>query len=60
LAQQVARAYRRVLDELRGQVLAGDLREGERLPSVRAITERFGVTTGTAARAIAELRAEDW
>lgn len=58
MAEQVARAYRRVLDELRGQILAGDLREGERLPSVRAITERFGVTTGTAARAIAELRAE--
>jgi GntR family transcriptional regulator len=51
-------AYRRVVDALRAQVLAGELVEGARLPSVREITQRYGVTTGTAARAIAELRAE--
>lgn len=51
-------AYRRVLEALRAQILAGELREGERLPPVRELCAQYDVTTGTAARAIAELAAE--
>lgn len=51
-------AYRRVVDGLRQRILSGELQEGDRLPSVRDITSAYQVTTGTAARAIAELRGE--
>lgn len=51
-------AYRRVLDQLRARILAGDLAPGAKLPSVRELSDRYGIPTGTAARVIAELRAE--
>lgn len=53
-------AYRRVLDDLRSRILAGELGEGDRLPSVRKLVEQHGVPTGTVARAIAELRAQGY
>jgi len=56
--EQKTPAYRRVLEELRNLILTGELREGDRIPSVREITARYGVPSGTAARVIAELRAE--
>jgi GntR family transcriptional regulator len=53
-----AQQYRRVADELRDSILSGELPEGERLPSIREISQQHGVTTGTAARAINALRSE--
>jgi GntR family transcriptional regulator len=54
----VEREYRRVADALRDQILSGELGEGDRLPSIRQLVMRHGVTAGTAARAVAALRAE--
>lgn len=56
--EQKTPAYRRVLEDLRDLILTGKLREGDRIPSAREITARYGVPSETAARAIAELRAE--
>lgn len=52
------REYRRVAEALRDQILSGQLAEGDRVPSIRQLVMRYDVTTGTAARAIAALRAE--
>jgi len=51
-------AYRRILGELRSRILSGDLPPGAKLPSVRELAQQYGVPNGTAARAVAELRAE--
>ena len=51
-------AYRRVVEALRHRILSGELAEGDRIPSARTIVDEYRVTNGTAARAIAELRAE--
>jgi GntR family transcriptional regulator len=51
-------AYRHVVNDLRALILSGELSPGARLPSVREIAERYSVPTGTAVRAVAELRAE--
>lgn len=51
-------AYRRVVAALRKAIESGELREGEKLPSVRAIADQHHVPLGTASRAIAELQAD--
>src|SRR5690606_10554724 len=51
-------AYRRVVAALRNSIESGELAEGDKLPSVRAIANQHGVPLGTATRALAELRAE--
>lgn len=51
-------SYRRVVAALRDLITSGELAEGDRLPSVREIARRYGVTVGTANRAVAELRGE--
>ena len=51
-------AYRRILNELRSQILSGELAAGDKLPAVRELASRYGVPTGTAARVVAELRSE--
>lgn len=48
--------YRRIVEEIRGRILAGDLRPGDRVPSVRQIAQRWGVAVATATRAMATLR----
>ena len=48
--------YRRIVEELRGRILSGDLRPGDRAPSVRQIAQRWGVAVATATRAMATLR----
>ncbi|SDU68150.1 GntR family transcriptional regulator [Jiangella alkaliphila] len=50
--------YRRIAAELRAGILAGELRPGERLPSVRQIAQRWGVAAATATRVMATLRDE--
>lgn len=51
-------AYRQVLNLLRSLILSGELKPGDKLPSVRELAKRYRVPVGSAARVIAELRAE--
>jgi GntR family transcriptional regulator len=48
----------RILDDLRGVILAGGLAPGERLPSEHDLAERYGTSRPTVRRAIARLKAE--
>src|SRR5882757_2943366 len=48
--------YRRIVEEIRGRILTGDLRPGDRIPSVRQVAQRWGVAVATATRAMAALR----
>jgi DNA-binding transcriptional regulator YhcF (GntR family) len=46
----------RILDELRARILAGELRAGERVPSVRQLAQNEGVAIATATKVLAGLR----
>jgi DNA-binding transcriptional regulator YhcF (GntR family) len=48
--------YRRIVEEIRGRILTGELRPGERIPSVRQIARSWGVAAATATKAMAALR----
>lgn len=48
--------YRRIVAEIRTRILAGDLRPGERMPSIRQIAQRWGVAVATATKVMATLR----
>ncbi|SDL66489.1 transcriptional regulator, TetR family [Glycomyces sambucus] len=50
--------YRQIAAELRAGIAAGDLRPGDRVPSVRQISARWGVAIATANRVMAVLRDE--
>ncbi|SDT41042.1 GntR family transcriptional regulator [Microlunatus soli] len=50
--------YRRIVAELRGRILSGDLKPGDRLPSIRQIAQRWGVAAATATRVTGALRDE--
>lgn len=50
--------YLQVVQHLREQILKGELRDGDKVPSVRQIAERWGIAQATAMRAIATLRAD--
>ena len=50
--------HRRISEELRRQISAGELRPGDALPSESALVSRFGVSRGTVRQALATLRAE--
>ncbi|WP_410605003.1 tyrosine-type recombinase/integrase [Amycolatopsis sp. lyj-90] len=52
-----AAPYRRIAADLRGAIVSGILAPGSQLPTVAALAERYGVSFGTAQRAIAQLRA---
>ncbi len=47
--------YRQIRDRICGAVHAGDLREGDQLPSVRALAEQLVVNPNTVARTYADL-----
>lgn len=47
--------YRRIADDLRQLVESGELRPGDALPSEAELTEKYGVSRGTARHALAEL-----
>jgi GntR family transcriptional repressor for pyruvate dehydrogenase complex len=49
------RLYERIADTIRGQIVAGELREGDRLPNERGIAERFGVSRPVVREAIKAL-----
>jgi len=48
----------RIAAELRAQIERGELASGERVPSAREITRRWGVAIATATRVLAALRDE--
>jgi AcrR family transcriptional regulator len=48
--------YARIAAELRAQIERGELRPGQRVPSTREITGRWGVAMATATKALAALR----
>ena len=48
--------YARIAAELRDQIERGQLRPGQRVPSTREITARWGVAMATASKALAALR----
>jgi GntR family transcriptional regulator len=50
--------YRQVVDEIKGLVARGQLREGEPLPSVRQVAADLGVNLNTIATAYRELQDE--
>ncbi|BEL06410.1 hypothetical protein Q0Z83_046010 [Actinoplanes sichuanensis] len=51
-------AYRDVANAIRSDIEARRLVEGDRLPTVRELAQRFGVPTGTVAKAVDVLRAD--
>lgn len=57
-AQRPDPPYRRIVAEIRAQILAGELRPGDRVPSIRQIAQRWGVAVATATRVLATLRDE--
>lgn len=50
-----ARLWRVVSDRLGAQIRAGTLRDGEKLPSIRKLADRFGVSISTVQRGLADL-----
>src|SRR5882757_8941342 len=56
--QRLDPPYRRIVTELRARILTGDLRPGDRVPSVRQIAQRWGVAAATATKVMATLRDE--
>jgi GntR family transcriptional regulator len=49
--------YEQIRAQVAGHVAAGQLRAGDRLPTVRALAADLGIATGTVARAYRELEA---
>lgn len=50
--------YLQIAQQIRRLVAAGEMREGEELPSIRSLAERLVVNPNTIARAYRELEAE--
>jgi DNA-binding transcriptional regulator YhcF (GntR family) len=50
--------YLRIAAEIRDRITRGDLRPGDRVPSTRQITQKWGVAMATATKVIAVLRDE--
>lgn len=48
--------YTRIVADLRARILSGELRPGDRLPSIRQLARQWGVAVATATRALATLR----
>lgn len=53
---KVARAYEQLADLLRGRIMSGDLREGERLPSETDLAAQGGVSRSTVREAFRTLQ----
>ena len=50
--------YQAIAAEIRARITRGDLRPGDRVPSIRQIAQRWGVAVATATKVTAVLRAE--
>jgi len=51
-------AYKQIAGDLRDRMSAGEYAPGDRLPSYRALTERYGVASETIRAALDDLRGE--
>jgi GntR family transcriptional regulator len=49
----------RIAADLRRQIQSGELQPGDQLPTVASLSESYGVSTATVAKAIRVLVAED-
>jgi DNA-binding GntR family transcriptional regulator len=56
--QQVLPKYVQIADHIRDQILRGELRPGDEIPSERRIVDEWRISRPTATRALAALRAE--
>ena len=56
LLPPTSRKYRLILEELRAEILRGDYRTGDKLPSEADLIKRFGASRITVGRAVNELR----
>lgn len=56
-AGTTAAGYRRIADDLRGQITSGALAMGQRVPSEAELVRRYGVSRGTARQGLALLEA---
>ncbi|MEU3978437.1 GntR family transcriptional regulator [Streptomyces bacillaris] len=50
--------YLQVVKELKARIVSGDLKDGDRLPSVRDIAQQWGIAQATAMKVLAALRAD--
>jgi len=50
--------YLQVVQELKTKIVSGDLKDGDRLPSVRQIADQWGIAQATAMKVLAALRAD--
>ena len=50
--------YMQVVRQLRAQIAAGDLRDGDRLPSQREMMKRWGISMQTASKVIGAMKTE--
>ena len=50
--------YEQIVRQVRAQIIAGDLREGEALPSIRRLAQDLQISVITSKRAYDELEAE--
>ncbi|MEV7007966.1 GntR family transcriptional regulator [Streptosporangium sp. NPDC051022] len=57
---QALAPYRRIAARIRARIESGEIRPGDRIPSVREIMRDEGVSTATATRVAAVLRAEGY
>ncbi|TQM80661.1 site-specific recombinase XerD [Saccharothrix saharensis] len=58
LEPKITGPYQKIAADLRGAIACGALRPGDMLPTVVELKARYGVSVGTANRAVAELKAE--
>ncbi|MEE2040918.1 GntR family transcriptional regulator [Nocardiopsis sp. CT-R113] len=56
--QRPAPPYMQIADHFRTLISTGTLRQGDRLPTIAQLTERYKVSPGTAAKAMRQLRGE--
>lgn len=47
--------YQQIVSDLKGRMLSGKLKDGDRLPSVRELADVYGVNPNTVQRVFAEL-----
>ena len=52
--------YAQIVDSIRGQIQAGILASGERLPSVRELAAELSINPNTIQRSYRQLEAEGW
>ena len=52
--------YAQIVDSIRGQIQAGILAAGERLPSVRELASELSINPNTIQRSYRQLEAEGW